>query len=73
MNVFCSTSLPLTSTRWFDQLLSFALSTLSKQCSVDKTQRERRESNPERLGGKRERYLCAMPSPCLSINVTMTK
>ena len=25
--------------------------------------KRRRESNPGRLGGKRERFLCAMPSP----------
>jgi len=25
--------------------------------------RERWESNPGRLGGKRERYLCGMPTP----------
>ena len=52
-SLFCSTSLPLTSTRWFDQLLSFTLSTLSKQCPVNKSQREHRESNQGRLVGKR--------------------
>ena len=38
---------------WFD-LIVFFCRPLTKR---------RRESNPGRLGGKRERFLCAMPSP----------
>ena len=32
--------------------------------------KQRRESNPGRLGGKRERFLCAMPSPQPQLNFT---
>ena len=36
-DLFCSTSLPINSLDGFNQLLSFALSTLSQQCAVDKS------------------------------------
>ena len=70
--VFCSTSLPLTSPRWVWSTIKLsALSTHAKQCrcqwssatSYQINFRECRESNPGWLGGKRKRYLCAMPSP----------
>ena len=58
---------PLTSTRWAWSTISFAPSTLSEQCTVNKSRQrqislknqKRRESNPGPLGEKPEHYpLC---------------
>ena len=71
--VFCSTSLPITSTRWFNQCIqAFAY---SKKCRwlisatsrnylgkiIQKNSWECRESNWGLLGEKCKCYLCAMP------------
>ena len=73
MNVFCSTSFPLTSTRWVRTTiklctlhsLSSALSFKSKQHQeIPKKSWECWESNPALLGVKGEHYLCAMPDEC---------
>ena len=40
----------------------FNLYTVHKLSSKDETSRQTRDTNPEQLGGNRERYLCAMPS-----------
>ena len=64
--VFCSTSLPLTSTRWFDQhfqafhtrLISviWRMINPSEIIILRKNSWERQELNPGLLGEKRERY-----------------
>ena len=75
-NLFCSTSLPLASTRWVQSTIKHffhALCTHTKQCTaVDKSLRhqeiwispkkswKRRELNPGRLSEKCKSYLCAM-------------
>ena len=70
-NLFCSTNLPPTSTRWFDQRIN---TPHSKECrqlisatsTIWKNSWERRESNLGLLGEKRKCYLCAMPPPLLN-------
>ena len=67
LNTFWSTSLPATSTKWFD--LSIQAFPHSKKCRwlISATSRiwkkslEHRESNQGLLGEKRKHYLCAMP------------
>ena len=71
LRLFCSTSLPLTSTRWFNQHIQAFPH--SKKCHwllisatsrvIGKNSWECWESNPGLLGEKRKGYLCAMPSP----------
>ena len=74
--VFCSTSLALTSTRWFDQCIQAFPN--SKKCSrlISATSRiqtnswESRESNPGLLGEKRK---CAMPPPKIYLFLSLDK
>lgn len=80
-----STKLPLTSTRWGQTtiklfctvhfLLSLSCELLLNHSNISEEIWEHRESNPGWQGGKRERYLCAMPTPsdssvCIRFKIT---
>ena len=73
--LFCSTSLPITSTRWFIQCIQAF--PIYKKCHrlisaitrIQKNSWEHRESNPGLLGEKRELFHCAMQPPTLPIRV----
>ena len=72
-NIFCSTSLPLTSTRWFNKhIQAFPHSKkwrhlISATSRIEKNSWEHRESNPGLLGKKRNSYHCAMQPPFKNI------
>ena len=68
-NLFCNSSLPPNSTRWFNQrILVFPHSKKCRQfisapSRIPKSSWECRESNLGLLGEKCKRYRCAMPPP----------
>jgi hypothetical protein len=74
---FCSTA--LTSTGWVRMTIKLfyarPFAVIKSRGDIKKFSWKRpvRESNPGRQGGKRERYLCAMPTPYINMLLNKSK